>query len=350
MSAHPCLDDETLLDAAEGRRRLDPLAEAHLAHCSDCRRLLAAAARGASGTLRDPPARPDDEACGEPSWEELGQGVVIDGRYELERFLGAGAMGVVWAARRLGPAGDGGGRTKVAIKVARSLDDELRRRFEREGGIATTLRHPHIARILEVIAATLARGPCLVQELIEGESLEAVLCREGALSLQRAARVVLPIADALSAAHAQGIVHRDLKPQNVLLEGERVVVIDFGIAKLLPDWGHHSKLTRTGAVLGTPRTMAPEQVFGEPDVDARADVWALGSMLFRILSGRAPIEANTVGDVMRALRAGTMLDLADLVPGLPSEVLNLVRAALVIPREARLADVRRFGHVLSRSV
>jgi serine/threonine-protein kinase len=141
-------------------------------------------------------------------------------------------------------------------------------------------------------------------------------------------------------------VHRDLKPQNVLLEGPRVVVLDFGIAKLLPAWGEHSRLTRTGAVLGTPRYMAPEQVFGEPDVDARADVWALGAMLFRMLAARAPIEAGSLGEMMRALNGPGVPELANLVPGIPAEVAALVRASLSIPREQRPVDVRRFEQVL----
>ena len=333
-----CLDDEVLLDVAEGRRALDVATEEHLAVCSECRRVLAAAARGAGRTLREEGPGPEG---GEPSWDELGQEVVVAGRYVLQRFLGAGGMGVVWAARRL----DDG--APVALKIARSTDAELRRRFEREARIAATLEHPNIARILDVVPATETRGPCLVQELISGESLEVRLVREGTLPLRDAARVLVPIASAVTAAHARGIVHRDLKPQNVLLATGRVVVLDFGIAKLLPLWGAHTKLTRTGAVLGTPRYMAPEQVFGEPDVDARADVWALGALLFRALAGRAPVEGTTLGHVTKELLRGAVMDLAVAAPGLPQEVLELVRAALVVPRARRFAGVAHFGEVLA---
>ena len=332
----PCLDDERLLDAAEGRRALDALEEAHLGTCDECRRVFAAAARGGGGTLTSTPEPAGDE----PSWEELGQGVVVARRYALERFLGRGGMGIVWAARRI----DDG--MVVAIKIARSTDADLHRRFEREARIAATLVHPHVARMLDVVPATETRGPCLVQEMLDGETLEACLVRRGPLSLKDAARVIVPIAGALGAAHALGIVHRDLKPQNVMLAEGRVVVLDFGIAKLLPAWGAHSRLTRTGAVLGTPRYMAPEQVFGEPDVDARADVWALGALLYRALAGRAPIEGTTLGHVMKELGQGGVRDLATLVPGLPPDVLALARAALVVSRERRIASVAGFVQIL----
>jgi serine/threonine-protein kinase len=336
-----CLDDEALLDVAEGRRALDPYTEAHLGGCDLCRRVFAAAARGGGGTLRGVETDLGDE----PSWEELGQGVVVARRYLLERFLGAGSMGIVWAARDTATDGDG---DRVALKVARSADPELRRRFEREARVASALDHPNVVRTLDILPAAASRGPCLVMELLEGEPLEARLLRVGALDVREGARVGVAIAAALAAAHAQGIVHRDLKPQNVMLAGARVVVLDFGIAKLLPAWGAHTKLTATGAVVGTPRFMAPEQIFGEPDVDARADVWALGALLLRVLSGRAPVEGSTIGEVTKALRHGTVPDPAVLAPALPEDVLALLRSALVVPREKRLADVRRFVDVLAQ--
>jgi len=153
--------------------------------------------------------------------------------------------------------------------------------------------------------------------------------------------VLLPVAAALRVAHARGIVHRDLKPQNVFLTSTRVMVLDFGIAKLLPEWGPHSKLTRTGAVMGTPLYMAPEQIFGEPDIDARADVWALGSILFRILGGRPPVTGTTLGDAMKALRRSDGVDFTILPPDLPPEMVGLLGAALTIPRERRFGDVAR---------
>jgi serine/threonine-protein kinase len=344
-----CLADVLLLDVAEGRRSLDGAVERHLAICTDCRRVLAAAARGAGAragmpsdpagdTLRDSGSEP----ASEPSWDELGAGVVVADRYVLERFLGAGGMGVVWAARR---AEDG---EHVALKIARGTDPDLLRRFEREARILAALEHPNIIRTLEVLPATPSRGVVLVLPLLDGESLEARLSREGRLSLRDAARIVVPIAHALVAAHAQGIVHRDLKPQNVFLRDDsRVTVLDFGIAKLTPEWGSHSKLTRTGMVLGTPSYMAPEQIFGEREIDARADIWALGALSFRALAGSGPVRGTALGDIVRELGNGNVEDLAALVPGLPPDILDVIRRALVIPREHRLGDVSAFARVLS---
>jgi serine/threonine-protein kinase len=333
-----CPDDAILLDAAEGRRALDALTEAHLGVCDDCRRVLAAAARGAGDTLRgrdlSPP--PTDE----PSWDELGSGVTVGGRFTLDRFLGAGGMGIVWSAVR-----DDG--VRVAIKIPRSTDRDTQRRSEREAQIGELLVHPSIVRTLAVIPAARDRGACLVQELLEGESLAARLERDRTLALGDAATILVSVARAVSRAHECGVVHRDLKPQNVFLAGSRVVVLDFGIAKLLEEWGVHSKLTRTGAVVGSLLYMAPEQLFGEADIDGRADVWAMGVLLFQMLVGRPPVLAASLGEVVRAMRSGHLEDLGAHTQGLPDGVLELVRAALVIPREGRLRDIGQFERVLA---
>ena len=336
-----CLDDERLLDLAEGRGALDPAAEGHLAACDECRRVLGAAARGRGGTSFGGEAgHAGAVVAGEPSWDELGIGVVVAGRYRLERFLGAGGMGVVWGARR---TDDG---AAVALKVARSTDRDLCRRVEREARIASRLEHPNVVRTHDVLLATESRGACLVLEWLAGETLEARLAREGTLPLAQAARIAGCIVAALAFAHARGVVHRDLKPQNVFLSRARVVVLDFGVAKLLPAWGAHSKLTRTGAVVGTPRYMAPEQIFGEPDVDARADVWALAAILFRMLAGRAPVSGATLGEIAKGLRQGEVQELASFAHEVPRDVLDLVRGGL-LPRERRLADLARFHAVLA---
>lgn len=339
-----CFDDNELLDLTEGHRALDAEAEAHLVDCPPCRMLLAAAARGAGVLVADASCAPP--LATEPSWNELGQGVVVASRFELERFLGCGATGVVWSARLLA-AGSGNAR-RVALKIGRTTEPELRRRLEREARIAASLSHPNVVRIFEVLAATEERGPILVQELLEGETLEALLQRVLTLPLSSVARLVLPIAHALGAAHQRGIVHRDLKPQNVYLTADRVVVLDFGIAKLLPRWGAHSVLTRPGAVLGTPRYMAPEQLFGDADVDPRADVWALGALTFRALVGRPPVDGDTIGQVMKNLARGHAHRLATEAPELPGLVCDVVDAALTIPRELRTVQLASFFEIFAR--
>lgn len=344
-----CLDDTELLDIAEGRRAFAHEIQAHLSTCSECRLVFAAAARGSAlsgDTIRDASA-PNEE----PSWDELGAGVVIAERYELDRFLGTGGMGVVWAAHRIDQghtAARSKSKSNVALKIARSIDSDLARRFEREARITMTLEHPNIVRTIEILEGTATRGPCLVLPLLEGETLDALFARRGALSLAEAARLLLPVAGALATAHAHGVVHRDLKPQNVFVTKDRVQVLDFGIAKLLPAWGAHSQLTRTGAVLGTPSYMAPEQLFGERDIDARADIWALGAILFRALVGRTPLAGTTVGHILAGLRRGAVEDLGRIAAGLPADVLSVVRGSLLVPKEARLRDVLEFVRVLSR--
>jgi serine/threonine-protein kinase len=335
-----CLDDELILDLAERRRPMDGASQAHLASCAECRRVFAAVARGAGDTLRE--GTQGDDPASEPAWSELGQGVVVDRRYELEAFLGAGGMGIVWRARRL----DDG--TPVALKIARAMDADLWKRLEREAQVAAALSHPNIARTLDVLPATAERGPVIVYELLEGETLASRLAREHVLPFGEGYRVLVDVALALEAAHARGVVHRDLKPQNVFLAGPRVVVLDFGLAKLTSEWGAHSRLTRTGAVLGSPRYMAPEQIFAEEIVDARADVWALAAVLMTVFTGRAPIEASSAGEAMKALRRGDVADLGALLPAAPEELLGLARAALKVDRRERLASVTPLRDVLSR--
>jgi serine/threonine-protein kinase len=335
-----CFDDAHILDLAERRRPMDGASQAHLASCAECRRVFAAVVRGAGDTLRGAPQ--GDEPTEEPAWSELGQGVVVARRYELEAFLGAGGMGIVWRGRRLE---DG---MPVALKIARAMDPDLWKRLEREAQVAAALSHPNIARTLDVLPATASLGPVLVYELLEGETLASRLARQHVLPFDEACRVLVGVALALEAAHACGVVHRDLKPQNVFLAGPRVVVLDFGIAKLTEAWGAHTRLTRTGAVLGSPRYMAPEQLFAEEPIDARADVWALAALLMTALTGRAPIEASSVGEAMKALRRRDVANLGALLPGAPPEVLGVARAALEVDRRTRLATVTPLREVLSR--
>jgi serine/threonine protein kinase len=334
----PCLDELELLDVAEGRRALSTEALAHVADCRACRLVLAAAARGAT-TATATATAVDNADLDEPTWDELGQGVVVAGRYELDRFLGSGGMGVVWSARR---QSDG---MRVAIKVARSGDPELARRLEREARILSEVAHPNVCITHELLPATPSRGPCIVQELLDGETLEQRLSREGRLSLGACARVLVPVANALAAAHARGVVHRDVKPANIFLADARVMVLDFGIAKSL-SVNDTAKLTRTGQLLGTPAFMAPEQLVAERDVDARADVWALGVVLFRALTGRLPLEGARVWDLVSRLEHLGPDFLAAALQGVPADVAGLVGDALVVRREGRIADVTAFVRVL----
>ncbi|MBK7397009.1 MAG: serine/threonine protein kinase [Myxococcales bacterium] len=197
---------------------------------------------------------------------------IIAERYRLERVLGQGGMGVVWAARDLRS------EERVALKFLKAGEggEAGIRRFVREARAAMALSHPNIVHV-HTLTADRHGSPVMVMDLLEGESLATRLRRVRRLEVSTLAGILVQIVSAVGAAHAAGIVHRDLKPDNVFLVGEppSVRVLDFGIAKLTAregDAAASTALTNTGAMLGTPFYMAPEQVFGERDLDHRADV------------------------------------------------------------------------------
>ncbi len=260
-------------------------------------------------------------------------GVVIGARYRLDRLLGEGGMGAVWAAE------DTATGERCALKLMKDPagDPEARKRFLREGRAASAVHHPNVVRILDVLEPE-GEPPAIAMELLEGESLRALLKRAQKLSPGELAESMVPVVSAVGAAHALGIVHRDLKPENIFLTrgpaGERTIkVLDFGIAKLTALDGEAVRSTgiTTGAVLGTPAYMAPEQVFAEKDLDHRADVWALGVVFYECLSGVCPTEGENVGQVLKHVVARPFEPLGALVPELPEE-LGAPRRAHARPR------------------
>lgn len=198
--------------------------------------------------------------------------------YEGLRLLGQGGMGVVFASR------DETMGRNVAIKVLSPLlaeQDEMRLRFIREAEAAQSLDHPHVIRIHRVFRET---TPFFVMDFLEGQAMDEILEREGSLEAERAVALVMQVADALGFAHSKGIVHRDVKPGNVHVGAkDHVTLLDFGLAKM----EGLTQLTRTGAMIGTPYYMAPEQ-FEAEIVDARCDVYALGVVLYESLTGKRP--------------------------------------------------------------
>ncbi|MFO0683434.1 MAG: protein kinase [Sandaracinus sp.] len=219
-------------------------------------------------------------------------GATLGGRYRVTRRIAEGGMGAVYEAEQLAL-----GR-RVAIKVLHAhmaSDEDIVRRFEREARATTAIGHPNIVEVVDF--GTLESGArYLVLEYLDGRDLGRVLREGGPLSVGRAARLAMQIADGVGAAHAKGIVHRDLKPENAIVLGEgsaaeRVKVVDFGISKIRDAAeGAGDARTRTGTALGTPYFMAPEQAQGKRDVDHRADVYALGVILFRLLTGHHPFD------------------------------------------------------------
>lgn len=218
------------------------------------------------------------------------------GHYRVERSLGRGGMGVVYAAH------DERLDRPVALKMIGALapDEQARRRFAREAKAAARVNHPHVCQIYEV--GEDGGQPFIAMELLAGESLAERMAR-GPLTLAETVTAGLQMLDALDALHAQGIVHRDLKPSNVFLGPRGLKLLDFGLARpldspLLDDMTN-GQLTRSGVVVGTPQYMAPEQVYGH-EVDARTDLFGAGSILFEMLAGRPAFPGRTVVEVLYA--------------------------------------------------
>ena len=274
-------------------------------------------------------------------------GMLIDGRYRLDRPLGSGGMGTVWAGEHVLT------RRAVALKFVRAdsrAPRDAASRLQREARAGTLLSHPHVVDILDMFELA-GEGPVLVMSLLEGETLGQRLQRSGPLSLEQTATLLLPVVSALGAAHAKGIVHRDLKPENIFIvvapgESECVKVLDFGIAKLERE--ADLRLTESGTVLGTPAYMSPEQATGDPHVDCRTDVWALGVILHECLVGRRPIEGRSIGEHVKLLFTRGVDSIRDSKPDVPRDVADLLDVLLAHHPEARLADLRVAKDVLGR--
>jgi serine/threonine-protein kinase len=225
-------------------------------------------------------------------------GHIIDGKYELLARLGEGGMSVVYRARRVHIGDD------VAVKILTGKfvkDDAALERFRREARAAAMLRHPNVITIHDFGETDDEHAPAfIVMEFVKAAALSELLKSEHRFSVARGVRLMRGICAGVGAAHRQGVVHRDLKPENILVvapdddfEVESVRVVDFGLAKLLADAG----VAPTGAVVGTPYYMSPEQCLGEP-LDARSDVYSLGVMFYEMLSGKRPFTAETVSGVI----------------------------------------------------
>jgi tetratricopeptide (TPR) repeat protein/tRNA A-37 threonylcarbamoyl transferase component Bud32 len=218
----------------------------------------------------------------------------LSGKYTIDREIGAGGMATVYLAE------DVKHRRKVAVKVLRpelaaTLGPD---RFSREIEIAAQLQHPHILPLLDSGEA----GGFLyfVMPFVEGESLRERLARHGELPIPEAIRILVEVADALAHAHRRGVVHRDMKPDNVMLSERHALVTDFGVAKAVSEATGRQMLTTAGVALGTPAYMAPEQAAADPNVDHRADIYAVGVMAYELISGRPPFTGMSSQEILAA--------------------------------------------------
>jgi eukaryotic-like serine/threonine-protein kinase len=239
----------------------------------------------------------DDDSVTSP----LGPGEVLAGKYRIDRILGKGGMGVVVAATHLEL------EDKVAVKflLPQALkNQEAVARFVREARAAVRIKNEHVARIIDV--GKLDTGaPYMVMEYLDGMDL-GKLRSQGQVSIEDACEYVIQACDAMTDAHAIGIIHRDLKPANLFLtrksDGAPVVkVLDFGISKVVDPNAMDASLTRTSMTMGSPRYMSPEQLRSAKEVDPRTDVWALGVILYELLSGTTPFRGDTFPELCASI-------------------------------------------------
>lgn len=255
-------------------------------------------------------------------------GRLLDGKYQLLARIGAGGMGAVYQARRV-HIGD-----EVAVKVLHAqyvTEASAVERFRREARAAAMLRHPSVVAIYDFGEARGNDPAFIVMELVEGISLRTLLQRERRLAPERAVALMREICAGVGAAHRHHVVHRDLKPDNVIVtapthtgEFEKVKVLDFGIAKLR-DLTPDQSLTQTGAVLGTPYYMSPEQCRGDA-LDARSDVYSLGAMLYEMMAGQPPFTASTITGVVAKHLTETPRPLSQYVAITPTLEASIMRA------------------------
>jgi len=280
---------------------------------------------------------------------EIHAGTVLGETYEITELLGQGGMGAVWTAKHLRLPGK-----RVAIKVLHGVaagDRESYARFRREAEIASRIGHPNIVTVHDF--NVLASGtPYLVLEYLEGEDLAHRLAR-GKIPLPAVLGIARQIGSALHAAHKADVVHRDLKPGNVFLVAteiggelvDQVKVLDFGISKIR---GSQTVQTQDSVLLGTPQYMAPEQALGKnTEIDARTDVFALGAIVYEMLSGKAAFMGETLAEVVFKVVYDKQPPLGQIEPGLPTNVVDAVEQALQKDVDARFADVGAFINALT---
>jgi serine/threonine-protein kinase len=271
---------------------------------------------------------------------ELNPGTQVD-RYVVQSVLGEGGMAVVYLCRhdQLG--------TMHALKVLTMTSRAVRQRLVQEGRLQAQLRHPNIVAVTDII--TLNGAPGLVMEYIEGPSLDDLL-NEKSLSFEQADALAEGILAGVAHAHAQGLVHRDLKPANIMLAVENGTlvpkVMDFGLAKLLESEPGSAR-TRTGSTMGTPHYMSPEQVSDSKNVDGRTDVFALGAILYELVTGYRAFGGENLLQIFSAVASARFKPPKQLRPDLPDRMERAILGALEPDKDARIQSVEQLAAVWS---
>ena len=273
-------------------------------------------------------------------------GSLLAGKYLVDRELGSGGMGTVVSAvhQQL--------EQRVAIKLLHDEalnHPEIVERFKREARSVARLKNEHVVRVLDV--GSLESGaPFMVMEHLDGQDLGELLAREGPMALEDAVGYLLQACEAVAEAHAARIVHRDLKPANLFLAtqpggGRMIKVLDFGIAKAMDD--PKKNLTRTTAMMGTAYYMSPEQLTASREVDSRTDIWALGVVLYELLTGRVPFESDNLVEIVGLILSNQPEPVTTARPDLPPDIARIIASCLSTALDERYQTVGDLARALA---